>query len=107
MKFLIILAIIIVIIIYYIYNMSLLEGFSDTENRTVYNLFKDTMTSNGTFHEFNQRLNKNKVMFSENNEWFGTNPHRKSMNFNQYMEMLKKYNKGTLDVSAIDRIRQA
>lgn len=78
------------------------EKFSNTENMQIYNIFRNFMNSNGTFSDFKNMLSGKQINFSEGTELFDS----KSITFDQYMEMLKKYNKNQLNADSIDKIRQ-
>lgn len=84
-----------IIILFLLYNRK--EDFANTENRKIYNLFKDFMNTNGTYHEFNMMLNQNKIRFSE--------AQKENMSFEQYMELVKNYNRRTLNPDTINYIR--
>jgi competence protein ComGC len=88
-----ILIIIIIIWIFYIFIINT-EHFSNTENRKIYNIFKNVMENNGTLYEFKQKLNKNNIKFSNND-----------LKFKHYIELLKKYNKNNLNIDIINNIR--
>ena len=87
--------VLIIIIIFLLYNRK--EDFSNTENRKIYNLFKDFMNTNGTYHEFNLMLNQNKIKFSESQ--------KENMSFEQYMDLVTNYNRRTLNPDTINFIR--
>ena len=80
------------------------ELFTDAENRQVYNLFNDTQKNNGTFNEFKEALTQNDIVFSESDKFNGNN-NPANVTFDQYVRLLKKYNKNNLDIHFIDQIR--
>jgi len=93
---LIVIILIIILWIGYTFLYSNTENFSNTENRKIYNIFKDIRQNNETFYEFKQNLNKNNIKFSKS---------KNDLTFNQYVELLKKYNKNNLNLDTIDQIR--
>ena len=95
--------ILIVLIIWFGVQFYAREHFTESENRKVYNLFKNVMKSNGTIHEFKQSLNRGKIKFSENNAI--SIGGKGNVSFDQYVELLKKYNKNQLNINLIDKIR--
>ena len=92
--------ILVILIIWVVWRFAIAEHFTNSENRKVYNMFRGVMENNGTLYDFKRALNKNKIRFSEN-ENFG----KEAISFNQYVELLKKYNKNRLNIDLIDKIR--
>ena len=80
------------------------ELFTDAENREVYNIFNGTQKNNGTFNDFKEALTSNDIVFSETDNFNGNN-NRANITFDQYVKMLKRYNKSDLDIRFIDQIR--
>ena len=71
------------------------ENFSNSENRKIYNIFSSTQKNNKTFSDFKEQLSKNQINFTGSGD----------ANFEQYANMLRKYNKNSLNVDDIDNIR--
>ena len=105
-----VIAVIYTVILFIIVSLIILyknrECFSDTENREVYNLFNNAQKNNGTFNDFKEALTGKDIVFSENiNDNFNGGNNRANVTFEQYVQLLKKYNKGDLDIHFIDQIR--
>ena len=92
--------ILVVLIIWFGWMFIAKEHFTQSENRKVYNLFKNVMKSNGTIYDFKQSLKRDKIKFSESEPMSVG-----GMSFDQYVELLKKYNKNQLNIDLIDKIR--
>ena len=78
------------------------DKFSNTENRKVYNMFKTSQEHNDTFNDFRDELKKNKINFSGREGAFSFGG---GVNFDQYLEMMKGYNKQSLNIDTVDKIR--
>lgn len=96
----------IIIVILCVLLLGTSERFSNTENMQIYNTFKNFMNTNGTFNDLKNMLENKKINFSEGTELFDRKMSH-SITFDQYMTMLKKYNKNQLNVDSIDQIRQS
>lgn len=85
----------IIIILIIIFYFSRIENFSNEENTKIYSIFEDVQKNNGTYADFKKELTDAGIRFSDNDS------------FNQYVELLEKYNKEELTVNTIDIVRSS